>query len=171
MPQPLPPNPYPPGPWHDAYNRCLDFETHAPDFPAPRSGPTRLICARLLGYIVLEAPGDKGRDTMSREIMSAANGAALDTLAKYFLHHFIRCCEYRQCLPHLSSNPVAHSQVCKGRTPTPSNHPTRPITSKICWDIYLKRVLRTIKRQNSKSVQVVLWFDLSHITSGFHPRQ
>lgn len=114
MAQALPPNQYPPGPWHDAYKRCLDFETHAPDFPPPRSGPTRLVSARLLGYMMLEAPGDKGRDTMSREIISATSDAAIDSLAKHFLYHFVRCCEYSviSIAYYYLQSEGYHSQVC-----------------------------------------------------------
>ncbi|THH03489.1 hypothetical protein EW146_g10433 [Bondarzewia mesenterica] len=98
----LPPNNYAPGPWREAYDICLRFERNAGD-----SQPKRLMCARFLGYMVLEAPAVRGRDNFSNEIKSCANEEALKKLAMLYINHFVAV------------------RAAKG-TPTPSTHPSRP---------------------------------------------
>ena len=87
----LPENEYPPGLWHDAYNRCLDFETTAHDLPELRSN-ARSMEARILGYLIREAPTPQGRDCLATEITSCLDDEALSELATLYLDHFIRCC-------------------------------------------------------------------------------
>ncbi|KAH7908515.1 hypothetical protein BJ138DRAFT_1091111 [Hygrophoropsis aurantiaca] len=106
----LPANDYTTGRWRDAYDRCLVFEKNAASVPPPLSGPSRLVCARLLGYIIREALTDCGRDTISNEIKDCADEDALVVLATLYLNYFIRCFLARK----------------KVRTPTPSQHPSRP---------------------------------------------
>ena len=121
MALPLPHNHYAPGLWHNAYQCCIEFETYAQQDPGPvrRSQtylPTRVVCARLLGYLIREAPTSEGRNNVSREIRSADSKgySALEELAKFYMQRLLRCCEY---LLHnfRSINLILEydSQVCK----------------------------------------------------------
>jgi len=105
MPQPLPANPYNintnPGE-HDAYATCVAYEARAIAglHPVP-SGVTSLVCARLLGYMMLCAPTDTGRENISNEVKSCANTEQLADMAKLYIKTFLRCCE-------LSSTPLTN---------------------------------------------------------------
>ena len=114
---------------HCAYINCLGLEDrHA---AVTKSGNlTVLICARFLGYMLVEAPSDAGRDNIASEIIRCANDEALQTLAELYKNHFIRCCESKHrftcaflCLPD-TTFPLVLST--KGRTPVPTHHPSPP---------------------------------------------
>ncbi|KAF5350969.1 hypothetical protein D9756_008340 [Leucocoprinus leucothites] len=89
---PLPPNPYPTTTvWYNAYDICRQFERRTTQPAAPPSGLFELECARFLGYMVMEAPNDAGRENISKEIMSAADDAGLADLAKLYIGHSTHC--------------------------------------------------------------------------------
>jgi hypothetical protein len=78
----------------DAYDTCLMFEHRASDLgrqPSPR------VCARLLGYMLLYAPVEAGREYIAREIVACADDRGLIELADYY-DRLIRLCE---CLSKL----------------------------------------------------------------------
>ena len=76
-----------------AYNKCLDLEDrHA---AVTKSGNlTVLICARFLGYMLLEAPSEDGRTNIASEIVRCSSDEALQGLAELYKNHFMRCCEF-----------------------------------------------------------------------------
>lgn len=97
MPQPLPVNPYNINTHireHNAYATCLAYEASsiAGLHPVP-SGVSSLVCARLLGYMILHAPTDVGRGNISNEVMSCPNEKYLADMAKLYIQIFLRCCE------------------------------------------------------------------------------
>jgi hypothetical protein len=63
----LPENIYPPGPLRDAYDRCLAFEWTSRILPEPQS-QIRAMEARILGYMIREAPTAEGRNVISTEL-------------------------------------------------------------------------------------------------------
>ncbi|CAA7265221.1 unnamed protein product [Cyclocybe aegerita] len=92
---------------HTAYNRCLDLE----DQHKQVSQHVRLdvlVCARFLGYMILEAPTDEGRMDVASEIVRCAKTGdiGLQDLAESYKNHFFR---------------VFYSSGC--RTPAPT-HPS-----------------------------------------------
>lgn len=61
--QPLPPNPYSGvinPEWHNAYSCCLDAENGT---------SVQIIKARVLGYLIIEAPIQEGRIYVCHEIL------------------------------------------------------------------------------------------------------
>ncbi|KIJ54918.1 hypothetical protein M422DRAFT_153287 [Sphaerobolus stellatus SS14] len=70
---------------------------------------TPLICARFLGYMVIEAPSVEGRLEISTEIIRCTEDHKFQQLANLYKDHFVRC-----------------FKAAKGRTPTPSRHPSAP---------------------------------------------
>jgi len=72
---------------------CISFEkrvarpTYQPPAPAP------LVCARLLGYMMVHAPIASGRENIANEILACINDTALANLAKFYINHFLRCCK------------------------------------------------------------------------------
>src|SRR5882762_9454118 len=97
MPQPLPANPYNVNTHpreHSAYATCVEYEARALAglHPVP-SGVSSLVCARLLGYMVLHAPTHIGCENISNEVTSCANTEQLADMAKLYIQTFLRCCE------------------------------------------------------------------------------
>lgn len=94
MPQPLLPNPYTAGSQtYQAYDTCLAFQDA--NVKAPwKSGPPSLVCARLLGYMIIYSPTDQGRTNIANEINSC-NGVLdqLHHLAKFYVDRYLRSCE------------------------------------------------------------------------------
>lgn len=87
---PLPPNPYPETTvWYTAYDICRQFELSTIEQTIPLHGLSELVCARFLGYMVIEAPNDAGREDISKEILSATGDVGLVDLAKLYIGHFI----------------------------------------------------------------------------------
>ncbi|KDQ54118.1 hypothetical protein JAAARDRAFT_38731 [Jaapia argillacea MUCL 33604] len=102
----LPPNDYTSGrPWHRAYERCQRLEKAS----EPSNADGKLMRARLLGFMVREAPTDIGRTNMSNEINDCRDDSELYVLADMYLNHFVRCFRSK-----------------KGSTPAPSFHVSRP---------------------------------------------
>ena len=98
MPQPLPANQYNINTHpreHNAYAKCVAYESNtlAGLHPVP-PGVSPLVCARLLGYMILYAPTDIGRENISNEVMSCPNEEYLADMAKLYIQIFLRCCEY-----------------------------------------------------------------------------
>ena len=91
-PWPLPGNPFPTGtPAHKAYTTCVTLEN---SFPlANLSGPSTLVCARLLGYLILHAPTPGGQTCIVNEINSCNNDEKLHGLAQFYVNYFLRVCE------------------------------------------------------------------------------
>ncbi|KDQ54715.1 hypothetical protein JAAARDRAFT_402182 [Jaapia argillacea MUCL 33604] len=106
---PLPRNTYDNPLWRDAYDVCLRFEHSCASSTPVRSGTPGLVCARMLGYMILFAPVDSGRNYVSAEVNGCENEEALGRLADIYISFFARC-----------------FKASKGRTPTPSTHPSRP---------------------------------------------
>ncbi|PPQ69947.1 hypothetical protein CVT25_001991 [Psilocybe cyanescens] len=113
-PQPLPrPNPYHPDTQsitHSAYTKCLDLETRHNQ--VAKSADVRLevlICARFLGYMLLEAPTDNGREDFAWEVFRCTTDIELQQLAQIYNDHLLRI--FRRN---------------KGCTPTPRSHPSVP---------------------------------------------
>ncbi|KAF5348781.1 hypothetical protein D9756_009749 [Leucocoprinus leucothites] len=104
--QPLPLNPFDEQDQpdlHDAYDQCLASEREA-------GSEQELMCARCLGYFLIEAPVVHGQHTVAKDIL-LCNGdkRAMDHLAQLYINHIILL--FRQN---------------KGKTPAPSYHPSRP---------------------------------------------
>ncbi|KAJ8597922.1 hypothetical protein M405DRAFT_779057 [Rhizopogon salebrosus TDB-379] len=79
----------------NAYDVCLVFESRASE--ASDTGghkPSELVCARLLGYMLIHAPVDTGRDHLAKEILSCTGDDGLKQLGKFYFDHFIRLCAY-----------------------------------------------------------------------------
>lgn len=94
-PQPLPPNPYNTGQQavlHAAYKRCVILQnSHSEVVQCGRLSV--LICARLLGYMILEAPTDEGRTEFVSEIVRCVNDVDLQKLAEVYKNHLLRLCK------------------------------------------------------------------------------
>lgn len=80
--------------WRHAYARCLDFESSSISALPPTQGPSPLVCARFLGYMIREAPADTGRDNISNDLIDCTDNEALKSLATLYIDVFLRCCEH-----------------------------------------------------------------------------
>ncbi|KAJ8593210.1 hypothetical protein M405DRAFT_931012 [Rhizopogon salebrosus TDB-379] len=89
-----------------AYNRCLTLEAQA---DMHQSKPPSLLCARLLGYMLIHAPNNTGRHNVASDIGDCTDDAKLLELAQLYFCHFVRL-----------------FKSAEGPTPTPSRHPSRP---------------------------------------------
>lgn len=96
MPEPLPlPNPYDSTTnsiLHPAYNRCLDLEARNEQVKETVSLGV-LVCARFLGYMLLHAPTDGGREDFGWEIYRCSNDDAMQQLAQIYSDHLLRICK------------------------------------------------------------------------------
>ncbi|KIM43725.1 hypothetical protein M413DRAFT_387497 [Hebeloma cylindrosporum] len=90
MNQPLPPNPYSAVTnleWHNAYSCCLDFQNET-------TSVAQITRARVLGYLIIEAPIQEGRTYVCDEILRCnGNSDKLWELADLYITHLIRLCE------------------------------------------------------------------------------
>ncbi|KAF8576970.1 hypothetical protein K439DRAFT_591408 [Ramaria rubella] len=79
--------------------------------PTPwKSGPSSLVCAKLLGYMIIHSLTAEGHMNIAKEINSFSKGVAqLYQLAKFYIDRYLRV--FRQN---------------KGRTPVVASHPSRP---------------------------------------------
>ncbi|KDQ12113.1 hypothetical protein BOTBODRAFT_45982 [Botryobasidium botryosum FD-172 SS1] len=109
MPAPLPrPNPCETQVWRDAYDVCLSLERRCEHVNTPPSnGAPRIVCARFLGYMILEA-GDRGRHSFSSEILGCGDDDTLQELARLYITYF------------------AHLFRARDRTPMHTPAPSRP---------------------------------------------
>ncbi|KAF8521724.1 hypothetical protein BU17DRAFT_75396 [Hysterangium stoloniferum] len=97
-----------------AYPMVLEMEATAKSTPLGKRGDDserkkRLVFARVVGYLLLEGPSDQARKTVALEVVSANNVEDRFQIGQMYFNHYIRC--FRRY---------------KGRTPTPSEHPSRP---------------------------------------------
>ncbi|KAK0199866.1 hypothetical protein DFS33DRAFT_1365519 [Desarmillaria ectypa] len=111
----LPPNPFSAADVpqvHAAFNLCLSLESRALQnlvpLPDPKH-PTVVVCARVLGFTLMEAPSDLGRDHMAESINNGNTDDTLLALGKYYIQRLLRV-----------------FKSAKGPTPLPSEHPSRP---------------------------------------------
>lgn len=147
----------------NAYDRCIMLETHTPNL---NSKPPTLVCARLLGYLLIHALVDKGRDSVADDILNCRCNEDLIELADFFITHLFRCCEYPLKLMHTRSRVIIHDLdisdfQSRPQKTVPQHHPTIRQTrnSKIlrkCWDTYLQRVQKTTQRRNAWPVCHIL---------------
>jgi hypothetical protein len=90
--RPLPLNPYDANAqasWYHAYSICLQIEGSS-------TNADTTVNARLLGYLILEAPVDEGRHYLCAEILECSNDdAAFHKLATMYRNHFLRFCKLR----------------------------------------------------------------------------
>jgi hypothetical protein len=79
----------------NAYDVCLMIEGRASEASDTRGHkPSELVCARLLGYMLIHAPVDTGRDYLAKVILSCTDDDGLKRLGKFYFDHFIRLCAY-----------------------------------------------------------------------------
>ena len=93
--------------------------------------PQQHIWARLLGFLILEAPTVNSRFHIAQEILQCnSDGEQMDLLAQFYMDHLLRLCEHLLCSPpspwltFLSLSP--HLLLVRSKTPAPSHHPSRP---------------------------------------------
>ncbi|KAF8167096.1 hypothetical protein B0H34DRAFT_812323 [Crassisporium funariophilum] len=114
MPEPLPrPNPYDLTSHlvlHSAYNKCLDLETRYEQVKKSFLLQV-LVCARFLGYMLLRAPTDGGREDFAWEIWRCSGDETMQELAQLYSDHLLRIFPRN-----------------KGRTPSPRSHPSAQTT-------------------------------------------
>ncbi|KAK0438741.1 hypothetical protein EV421DRAFT_1969948 [Armillaria borealis] len=109
-PRPLPSNPFLHADLYAAFNLCLSLESraHFVPLPDPRHPPV-VLCARVLGYTLLEVPSISGNEHMAKSINEVNTDDALLALGNYYI----------QSLLHIFST--------KGPgTPVPSDDPSSP---------------------------------------------
>ncbi|KAF8530302.1 hypothetical protein BU17DRAFT_35692 [Hysterangium stoloniferum] len=97
-----------------AYPMVLEMEAAAESTPLRKEGDDferkkRLVFARVVGYLLLEGPSDMACTTVALEVVSANNIEDRFKIGQMYFNHYILC--FRKY---------------KGRTPTPSEHPSRP---------------------------------------------
>jgi hypothetical protein len=78
--------------WHDAYARCTRLFFWAVGRQPPPGAATYDMCSRVLGHLVLEAPTERGRDWVSKRILSCPDEHALALLAQKYIFTFIGAC-------------------------------------------------------------------------------
>jgi len=127
--RPLPrPNPFSTteqGPSHTAYQMCLHLEDR--QAIVRQSEETRLsvlVCARFLGYMLVEAITETGRQNVAAEIISSVDDDQLQNLAETHKNYFILCC--KSCIlcshdPLILITPIYSVRSNKGRTPASSS--------------------------------------------------
>lgn len=90
----LPPNTFPAGTQKfTAYARCMQLEERASELQS--DGPSPLVCARVLGYMLKYAPTQHGLVNTAAAINDCPGHSELTRLAEFYFNTFIRCCESR----------------------------------------------------------------------------
>jgi len=90
LPQPNPYNTTVQHVFHCAYNRCLDLERRHTAVKKLENGKLEvLVCARFLGYMILEAPTDEGRSEIASEIIRSIDDQTLQKLGELYKNHFV----------------------------------------------------------------------------------
>ncbi|TFY67340.1 hypothetical protein EVG20_g3981 [Dentipellis fragilis] len=113
-----------------AYDLCLNLESHASNNTSlPHVGHLApVVCARLLGRMLLEAPTDEGRMNMASEINRTKDEVSLQELADIYKNHLLRCCELSPMLPPvhvLTRDPAGVYSVYRIKCQTPpGSHPS-----------------------------------------------
>ncbi|KAG8965648.1 hypothetical protein FRC03_000343 [Tulasnella sp. 419] len=103
------PNDFPPGPIREAYDTCLDLESRATTVSPPRTGPSVLICARFLGYMIREAPFTSGCKDLAQEVTSYKDDATLCSIAKLYIEVLVHCFKATKCRTPASSHHTPRS--------------------------------------------------------------
>lgn len=101
---------------HAAYSRCLDFETNVLANPAALPHACKLsplICARLLGRLLLEAPTDDGCAIVATETVRCQGDTNLQKIANLYKDHFIRCWESKLPLFNIHAGAYAGSRLSR----------------------------------------------------------
>jgi hypothetical protein len=128
MATPLPStNPFrsdPSGQPYQAYQKCFDLQSLAhTDRALQKSSPPGLVAARLLGHLLVHS--ENGRPKLAREITNASDNATLVSVAQHYIIHFVKVCTYG-ALSVDDTLTVLPVKRASGRTPAPSEHPSRP---------------------------------------------
>jgi hypothetical protein len=114
-----------------AYPQILKYEKNAQAAYSDNKSDhckKNLICARILGYLILEGPSDDARVAVALEVI-ACNGEEekFESIGELYLVHYIRACKLQNFYLFFavlkSSSTVKRN---KGRTPAPSKHVSRP---------------------------------------------
>ena len=123
MATPLPSNPDLSDQPSQAYQKCIDLESLAPQSPTLQSSsPPGLVAARLLGYLLLHS--ENGRPKLAREIIDASDDATLVCLAQHYITHFVKVCTYTAISVDDMLTVLPVKQEVE-RTPAPSRHRSR----------------------------------------------
>jgi hypothetical protein len=90
QPQPLPTNPFATGSLlYQGYHRCLLSEAVA------GTDETRLMYARVLGYLIVHIRTEQGRDYIAQDVMDCyPDSEKMDKLALLYLNHLFRLCTW-----------------------------------------------------------------------------
>lgn len=94
-PTPLKPNPYNLTTQFvlcSAYSKCLNLEPRHEQVQNIVRLPV-LVCARFLGYMLLEAPTDGGREDFAWEIGRCSGDDAMQEQAQLYSDHLLRICK------------------------------------------------------------------------------
>ena len=121
--QPLPNNPYTTRtPAHWAYATFITLENN---FPLVNwLGPPTIVCARLLGYLIIHTPSAGGHTCITNEINSCNNDKQkLHLLAQFYINNFLSICEQLITYPEFINQIVRQN---KSHTPHHSGHVSRP---------------------------------------------
>lgn len=102
-----------------AYRVCLTFQHQAT--------AKALIHARILGYLILHAPTENARHEVVKTIHSCNNDFfLLSKLGQSFIDYYIRPCTFSFGVAKYLGDNSDSVKKFKGRTPIPSDHPSRP---------------------------------------------
>lgn len=90
----LPENPYPPGSnAHQAYINCLALERIAPGVVVnPSDNLPPLVRARFLGFMILCAPTEQGRENFCRDVTFCSGSNDMMQMALDYCRCFLRAC-------------------------------------------------------------------------------
>ncbi len=89
-PRPLPSNPFLQADLYAAFNLCLSLESraHLVPLPDPRHPPV-VLCARVLGYTLLEVPSVSGNEHIAKSINEVNTDDALLALGNYYIQSLL----------------------------------------------------------------------------------
>ena len=147
----------------NAYNVCLEHESST-------TNANQLRYVRILGFLLLNAPSRGIRSEVAKCIHSYDNDPGLFDLGAFFERYFILPCGFSVCHSTLCP-PVLFSVFSvkkdKGRTPKPSDHPSRP-SFEVGMNVDIKeapknhqdakdRVSKCLQRHSSS------WFLIPHL--------
>jgi hypothetical protein len=80
--------------WHDAYARCTRLFFWAVGRQPPPGTASYDMCSRVLGYLILEAPTESGRDWVCKKILSCTDEHTLARLAQKYIFTFVGACAF-----------------------------------------------------------------------------
>lgn len=91
--------------WYLSYEKCLRLESS--DLKVSGCLPAEMS-ARILGYLLQEAPTDAGRDYIARAIDICVDTPALLQLAKNYLNSILKFCQF---IPLKRSNTLSFGSL------------------------------------------------------------